>query len=81
MNVYIRNNPNGIYAQDCKSMDQSNIFFYLEQEYTDRLRFEFIQTIEMWDNMHIRDLIIYRDGEYWYMSYTVVAKITLYSCK
>ena len=66
MNVYIRNNPNSIYAQDCNipSMDQSNIFFYLEQEYTDRLRFEFIQTIEMWDNMHIRDLIIYRDGEY-----------------
>ena len=64
MNVYIRNNPNSIYAQDCKSIDQSNIFFYLEQEYTDRLRFEFIQTIEMWDNMHIRDLIIYKDGEY-----------------
>ena len=66
MNVYIRNNPNSIYTQDCKStaMDQSNIFFYLEQEYTDRLRFEFIQTIEMWDNMHIRDLIIYKDGEY-----------------
>ena len=61
MNVYIRNNPNDI-NEDCAIVDESNTFLQLEQEYTDRLRFEFIETVEDWDNMHIRDLTVYRDG-------------------
>ena len=62
MNVYIRSNPNNNYDEDCTINDESNIFLYLMQEYTDRLRFEFIETVEEWDNMHIKDLMVYRDG-------------------